>query len=322
VDPRTGRTFGLGTLDVSYISNTLGNAVPEIILLSGNLWQILMQWANVAMNEMFVDYRPPASDPGDFTNLTPAFILRQFPFYGDDWNFLTSVVVDTDEVRSSELGKSESDVRNWIRVHDDPRLTATRDGIVVYLEKAGTVNAESIKRFGYKRYEPTTQYIFDPGGIETVTSDFVGPPATTPPKSIPNILQEMSSWNTLWHHSNELLVNGTIETYHLPDVRVGYRYDLLNRETGKNMEFYVEAVSHTLQFPGESSTLATVTRGRDPNDKRFSDYLDKLIADGVVQELGSTIDRVGDALKGGEAESTEGVKQVDDILVTSLLDQF
>lgn len=284
-DPRIGYTFGIGTLDYDYIETELpGNAVIEPIMLAGNLWQLLQTWANVGMNELFVDYRPPRTKPDDLVNLSPAVVLRQYPFYGDAWDNLTAVAVDRDEIVNDDWGKSDSDVKNWLRAIDEPRLTGVPQGIAVYLEKAGTFNRQSIKKFGYRRHEIPTQYIYSPSpGV---------------PKSFQDILQTFSGYLTLWHHSNEKLYNGSMDLYFRPDARVGYRLDYYDRGLDDRKQAYIETVSHSLNFPGKSTTTLTFTRGRDVGDIRFTGDLSYLKAQGIVEDLGDVISRVGDALKG------------------------
>jgi hypothetical protein len=272
-DPMKNAPF---TIEDYIDDNLLGKAQITPANLASTLWQQLEQFSNPCVNEMFCDLRPPKGSQLDLVNLVPALVVRQFPFYGEAWNGLTSVVVNRSEVINDDLGKSANDVHNWIRPMDEP-AQRQYPGMAPFVESLGAFNPESIKRFGFIRLESPTMYIYDP---------------TASGQPIANLLQTMCGLQTLWHHSNEELVSGTMEMYHRPDIRVGYRLDYTDSEIDENLQFYIEGVQHSINYPGRSSTTVTLTRGRDINDARFTDSLLTLQAKGVIQGLGSTVERV------------------------------
>lgn len=278
-DPRTGSTFGLFEDNFfDYVAadvETLGKATFEPINLSSSLWQTLQQWANLSVNEMFVDYRPPIGDPGDLTNVVPAFVLRQQPLWGTAWDNLPVLTVTRDEVTSEKLKKSADDVRNWIRAVDEPRVTGTN--IAVYANKIGMLNPESIKKFGFQRHEMTTPFIFPDEDQER-------------PQSQIDLVAAHSALQALWHHSNELLQSGTFATYFRPEARVGYRLDLEN--VGEPMmQFYIESVTHTFQYPGVSQTVLGVTRGRFSDDATFTADINALVDNGTLLDISDTVEQ-------------------------------
>lgn len=283
IDPKTGKTFGVDTLDLKYIDETTeGEAIIEPFKMTGTLWATIQQWANISINELFIDYRVPFGKD-DLVELVPAVVLRRFPFHGSDWNNLTNVKMTRDEVTNSTWTKSDADVKNWIRSTDEPRITGVRDGIITYANGLGTINKLSVEKFGFKRHEMMTPFLFEP--------------KVKPPKSINDIMEIFSGYQSLWHHSNEELISGTMSTYFHPSVRVGYRLDFADTAMGEDYQFYIQAVGHRFMYPGASSTTLHVSRGRDVKNKRFTASLAELESDGVLEQLGGTIDRAKGLLK-------------------------
>jgi hypothetical protein len=284
IDPKTGRTFGAADLELGYLvsANVLGKTLLQPINLGAMLWQLMEQWSNPVINELFCDLRPRYGNQQDLVNLVPAVVLRQYPFFGTDWNNLTAVSVDRTEVINEDIGFSDSDVKNWIRPLDEPQQGQNSKGVIAIYDRVGAFVPDSVKRFGFARNENPTPYIFDPDAEDH------------PP--IRDLIQKICGLMTVWHHSNERLANGTIELYHRPDIRIGYRLDYEDSENEEKVQYYIEGVQHSFNYPGRSSTSLTLTRGRSPQDRRFSADLAQLKADGVVAELGDTISRIASVI--------------------------
>ncbi len=288
VNPRTAQPFAQD-LSLDYVDDvgTLGKTFPTSVNPSTSLWQLLQQYANLGVNELFADYRPPLGQSDQITQLQPSVVLRQCPFWGRDWEALPTLSLDSDEVSELQLGKSDNDVRNWIRALDegDTRQFLSNEHI-------GTVNPESIDRFGFRRYENSTIFAYP------VTATQNSPTPTLVP-GIADILKAQSALQTLWHHSNEKLYNGSMVLCFRPEVRVGYRVFYMERDTATQYAFYCEAVGHTFGYPGPSSTHLTLTRGRDVADPLWRKSLAELKAEGIVEELGNTVSATfGQAIKG------------------------
>lgn len=64
-----------------------------------------------------------------------------------------------------------------------------------------------------------------------------------------------------WYQHNTEYLSGTIEMRPAPEIRVGYRLDILER----NMSFYIEGVAHRWSYPDAMITQLTVTRGQPNN---------------------------------------------------------
>lgn len=278
LDPRAQKPF-FTSIDLGYIDEdgTLGQVGKTEMNPGTSLWQLLQMWANEGVNEFFVDYRPPMTKPDDLINLVPSIVLRQYPFWGQAWQALPMVRIDSDEVSDMTMGRSDGDVRNWIRPMDEMNtglhLTANM----------GTINRSSIDRFGFRRFESPTVYSY-PG-----KSPPRGSPARSIAGGIVGILKAHAALQTLWHHSNERLYNASITLCFRPEIRVGYKISYRDLDTSKVFEFYVESVSHNLGYPNASTTQVTLTRGRDAADQFWKKDITALKASGVIEELGNTI---------------------------------
>jgi len=79
-----------------------------------------------------------------------------------------------------------------------------------------------------------------------------------------NHRRQLLRWTLLqdhWYQHNLEYLSGTIQMRGAPEIRVGYRLDILDRE----MSFYVEGVNHTWTFPNQLITTLNVSRGQPNN---------------------------------------------------------
>lgn len=78
------------------------------------------------------------------------------------------------------------------------------------------------------------------------------------------IRRQLGRWLILqdhWYQHNLEYLSGKIDMRGAPEIRVGYRLDIPER----NMSFYVEGVNHTWTFPNNMLTTLQVTRGQPNN---------------------------------------------------------
>lgn len=76
--------------------------------------------------------------------------------------------------------------------------------------------------------------------------------------------RQILRWGLLqdhWYQHNLEYVSGQIIMRGAPEIRVGYRLDIVDRR----MSFYVDGVNHTWSFPNEMKTALTVSRGQSNN---------------------------------------------------------
>lgn len=80
----------------------------------------------------------------------------------------------------------------------------------------------------------------------------------------PSTRRQIARWSLLndhWYQHNLEYLAGTVELRGAPEIRVGYRLDLADR----NLSFYVEGVSHNWQYGRNMTTTLHVTRGQPSN---------------------------------------------------------
>jgi len=76
--------------------------------------------------------------------------------------------------------------------------------------------------------------------------------------------EQLARWailNDHWYQHNLEYLSGTITMRGAPEIRVGMRLDIVER----NMSFYIEGVQHTWEYPNEMKTVLQVTRGQNNN---------------------------------------------------------
>lgn len=79
-----------------------------------------------------------------------------------------------------------------------------------------------------------------------------------------SVKKQLIRWGLLmdhWFQHNNEYLNGTITMVGAPEIRVGYRLDIRD----KNLSFYVQGVRHVWNYPGAMITTLVVTRGQPNN---------------------------------------------------------
>ena len=211
-----------------------------------------------------------------------------------------------------DLGISDSDVRNWIRLSNSADLVTTAAGMTVYDRKLGSINPHSIRRFGFRRLEPISKYWMN---MSKSKKDATGI------KHNKNYLTLANALLSVWNHSNERFISGTLTMGHRPDIRIGYRLDYTTEvplpfpsinagadgegtETNRvnRYQFYITGVSHNLNYLGRNTTTLTVVRGSNLYDSLFQDPQtpESLKARGITTDLG-----------GAEVHLSELLQEVD-----------
>ena len=229
---RTPADIPMYGLDVSNVSATRGLILPVgNPNVGGNVWSTIEQFANLVINEMFVD-----------TLLgCPALVMRNRQWSHDNFAALSSIAVDAREVPQENFSKSGQDIRNWFRVYPDAQFNCHEYADVA---KLGYVNSASLKRSGLARLEPVS-----------ITGD-----------RGQTLMQELEVWVDMlaeWNYQNDKLLAGTLTTRFRPDAHIGQRLDYTNERTNEAYSFYIEALTHNYVYPGASTTQFTLTRGTD-----------------------------------------------------------
>ena len=161
------------------------------------------------------------------------------------------VVINSIDVVSSSLGRSDDDVLNVFQ------LTAKsgRDMSIQYRSVLSNfspiINQASVAKNGLRRWEQGTIFAnygrsFDcaGSGVDSAATRY-------------NLVR----WQMLldhWYQHNAEYLSGVINLRGMPELRVGYRLDWKER----NESYYVESVSHSWKYPGALKTTVQVTRGQ------------------------------------------------------------
>ena len=243
------------------------------------LTQQLQSWVNPMLNELFFD----VADDQVFISSTaaglgigsldstpdkpyPTLFMREKPFInltdglGSPWFKLPTVKLHGDDITTSDLGFSDEERRNLIMIYAGSWAGSNLDQYVAY---PPGYSRESMARYGLRKHEQQTTFA-------TLGGRQGGAPWLT----------EVSKWAKLlidWYALNHEFLNGSISTpYLLGEARIGKR---LLVEGEHRRQFYIEGVTHTVNFPRGASTRLSVTRGFEGEDGEFLDRLDDAVGD-------------------------------------------
>lgn len=253
----------------------------------GKLWDVMQEYANPVMNELFVDLglSDPLRVPGarDLRTLRPVLYLRErpFPVRSDDnrttdstkWNQLRTHVLELGDVGHRQLAKGGAANRYnyWVIRLDGigtegfnvaEILQHGIDGVPY--GQPGNIpifNTESIHRNGVRPYSTSTRYIpfITTGADNQDMADRI----RSETLNQENIWRLVARWLKKlhdWYSVAPLEMSGRIETTRvMPEIRIGQR--VRERRVEGDITYYVEGVEHSYQYPGAGKTSLTLTRG-------------------------------------------------------------
>lgn len=106
----------------------------------------------------------------------------------------------------------------------------------------------------------------------------------------PSTRRQIARWallNDHWYQHNLEYLSGTVELHGAPEIRVGYRLDLVDR----NMSFYVEGVTHNWSYSRVMTTTLHVTRGQptNPYPSYVLPYINGFDPTGTQRQTGSRL---------------------------------
>lgn len=183
-----------------------------------------------------------------------ALVMRQRPYDADAFNALPFTEVDSTEVESLDLARSSHDVFNWFRVRF-PNLDVKVQELVAGIR----IVPQSIAKFGFRRMEAETRYMF--ASSEASVTFSKGSTKT----DFGDVFRQYIGLLSTWFGQNELWYAGIATMRFKPSVRVGTRLRLSRR--GQVYDFYVQGVHHGFsKEPGSSRSTLTLTRGRIVSD--------------------------------------------------------
>lgn len=197
---------------------------------------------------------------------------------------LDVVKIWSSDTTGSDIARSDSDIFNLFELY----AASPRPEMWKYLlsEIVPIVTPVSVKRNGLRVKQLTTKFanyardqLCHTGGSGVDNG---------------NIRRNLVRWALLldhWYQHNPEYLNGTINLRGMPEIRVGYRLDWVDR----NESYYVEQVSHQWSIPGVLRTTVQVSRGQR-NDP-FLAYIPPQLAR-TNDEVAPGANRSADALRG------------------------
>jgi len=227
----------------------------------GRLWDVMQEYSNGVMNEMWIDLVPNRGSPRDVSNLVPGVYLRErmFPTRGSraNWDRLPTFTLMPQDVEHRAVAKGGAANRYNYWTMGVPGFQGNQFSTAKLLQEAygsafgkpgsiPIINAESIRRHGLRMWEGASNYLLinspDEGKF------WLGVAA--------NWLARVHDWYSV----APLQLSGSLITTRLfPEIRIGTRIREVRQEG--TIVYYCEGVAHDWQYPGRGRTTLTVTHG-------------------------------------------------------------
>ena len=241
-----------------------GNGITEAMSIinmdqqsGGALWDLLQQYCNGVLNEMWVDLAPHPEHNGA---MRPAFYLRERIFRTQEgtsrWDQTRVHKLEKNDVRSRNLAKGGAANRYnyWVItgsvLGDQFETQAQTHSMGLEPFKPGAIpiiNVESVQRHGLRPYTVNTNFL--PFFKQNEGTNFI--------RLAANWLKRIHDW----YGVAPFQLSGTITTTRMfPEIRIGQRIQEL-RDEG-TVTYYVEGVDHQWSYPGAGSTTITLTHGQ------------------------------------------------------------
>ena len=293
----------------------------QIDQTGGKLWDVLQEYSNGVLNELFVDLGPAGGDPNNLQELQPCIYLRERPFPTFDtannapsrrkWDQLRTRVLERGDVQARNLAKGGAAQRfNYWQIQLEG-IGTEGFGVQEILQRGvdgvdpgfpGNIpiySTEGIAKHGLRRYMLSTRYI----------------PYQAAPQAGATEQSDRENFFRLaalflkkahdWYAPATYELSGRITTTRvMPEIRVGERLEE-QREEGK-IHYYVEGVTNTWNYPQNGSTQLTVTRGEYEDDnilERVYEQYDNPLAltgrEACFIEEGTELDEALDQLRQG-----------------------
>lgn len=297
---------------------------PTIFYPSDNgtvLWDLMQQYSNGILNELWCDLAPAPGDLHNLEYMTPAVYLRErmFPIKGDAsrWNALRLRTLEVGDVKDRNITKGSPSSRFNYWVLDLFNLGTGIGAADVVQSLTGVppthpgsipiINEKSILRHGCRRWFQRSEFL-------PLNDDRPDSPHPHGPGAIvlaANWLKRIHDWYSI----APMQLSGTLVTTRvMPEIRIGER--VREKRAEGNITYYVEGVEHEWSYPGPGRTTLTVTRGEYDTDRLldtvYRDFAsppaeDLSVSTARVSEVSSEIDWILGAT--GESMSPDLVLQ-------------
>lgn len=217
-------------------------------------------------------------------------------------------IYNTDVIRSN-IGRSDNDIYNLFAIYATDGLQKIYKFLLQ--EFLPIVTPVSIERNGLRTHEVKTKYAnYSRDGLTS------GVPGTTG-SAVDNgqIRSNLVRWSLLldhWNQHNVEYLSGTISLRGMPEIRVGYRIDWVDRRES----YYVEHVSHSFVYGQKTQFITTVQVSRGQRNDPFPAYIPPRVSESFGQRVSNPISPIFDGLttvnqsdfskKGGGNRTREG----------------
>ena len=180
-----------------------------------------------------------------------ALVMRQRPYDDDAFSSLPYTEVDSTEIETFNIARSSHDVFNWFRIRF-PNLDVKLQELVAGVR----IVPQSIAKFGFRRMEAETRYMFS--SSDTATTFGKGSTKT----DFGDVFRAYIDLLSGWYGQNEFWFSGQVGMRFKPSIRIGTRF---RHVRGNEIhDFYVQGVQHVFnKDPGASRSTITLTRGRN-----------------------------------------------------------
>jgi hypothetical protein len=242
----------------------------DIARAGSSLWATMNEYANLLLNELFIDLAPVPGSPL-LSGWRPSVFMRRMPFPTRtsrvSWDVLRTRSLSPNDVKSESVVRGGDANRfNYWQLRLEPQNYAT-DAIVQTptgspgLPGSNPVwSLESIRTHGLRRWEQSTKYLqLDNEGLRRTHA------------------QMAAQWLLLchdWYVVAPYQRSGTVTTTRaFPEIRIGERLRLnrANTRTGSPsyVDYYVEGVSTSWVHGQAGTTQINVTRGEGNNENHL-----------------------------------------------------
>lgn len=185
-----------------------------------------------------------------------ALVFRQRPYDRDTFNLLPVIDLQDVDIENDTTGLSSHDVYNFFKCRF-PSLSNEYQELLYGIH----INKQSVARFGLRRMEAETRYMF---GSSFASASYEK--GKMRPQDFSSIFDWYCGLLSVWYAANEQMFSGSVTIRYRPDIRCGTRVRI-HRTANLNgkrriFEFYVQGVSQSFSSQaGASRTTLTLTRG-------------------------------------------------------------
>jgi hypothetical protein len=163
---------------------------------------------------------------------------------------LDVAVISVKDIVTENIGRGDQDIVNLLELYSDGGKGLGRHMKFVTQDVQPIVTPISVLRHGLRVRTYNTRFARFSSKVSSVDG-----------VDSANTRHKLIRWAMMldhWYQHNAEYLNGSISTRAFPEIRVGYRLDVAER----NESYYVEGVNHSWAYPGAMLTTLTLSRGQ------------------------------------------------------------